>query len=185
MIEENYQDPPPIDDYTIRKLLRDGAIPARLPSVGKREITYDLKFFWSRGSADVASWGHRMYFGNYFRNPALQASSITIGPGKPFKTDSIVVLLDAPPSSEITYAIKVYNEGKENGKGRYAPGCINSKPLIDLLYKSAKECGITLPLPKFVGDTVVITCSLIPMVKDGTENLKICILKIDNIEHRK
>lgn len=185
MTEEIENDQAPIDDYTFKRMLKEGVIPSKLQK-GSREVDYDLKFYWQNGIKAQGSYNYKVYFGNYFRNPKLKVESMTIGPGKPFKTDSIVVLLD-PPKSEKAYSITVYDDRPdEKGKAtRFAPGSINSKALIELFLKTAEEMGIHISQPKKPGEILSIHCTLIPYVRNGVEDLKTCIVRIDNTDYRK
>jgi hypothetical protein len=180
-MSNNSQDEEPMDDVTFKAFLKSKAVPLKLKNTAK-ELPYDLKFYWRWQNSDgTGSWNQRIYFGNYFRLQQNKVTSMTIGPGTPFKTDTIVVILNPDPKLHPkTFAVKIKSKRAEiDPSYKTEPGFIISPPLMELLYSAAHEVGIKLPAPKKEGDTVVITCDLIPWKpKVGPANQNICILKI-------
>lgn len=181
---------PPIDDYSFNRLLHSGKVPLKLLR-GAREVDYDIKFHWTfKVKGGRGSFQHRIFFGNYFRNPQLDAVAMTLGSGKPYKTESIIILLDPDPlQHEQLFPVNAYlsQQSKTNPDRRHSiPGELRSKALIELLYKTAKEVGIPLYTPKRDGDTVSISCTLTPLPgkEKGTVDLKTCVVSIDKVEHK-
>lgn len=176
----------PIPNAHFQALLRQNMRPLKMPSNAKA-IDYDLHFVWRQAdSRGFKSAQFRIYFGNYFRNPEEPYSSITIGPGKPYKTDSVIVHLD-PPSDVVgaTYSFKPRMERKQYRTGYlyHTIGQISSKALIDKLYETAKELHIdSLVVPKKPGETVSIKCSLLPIKKGDEFDRRICVLQIDKVD---
>lgn len=174
----------PMDVFEMQRLMRSGKYPVtfvRQP----HEINYDIKFYWRNPGKGFSSGGYRIFFGNYFRDPNLNATSMTIGPGKPYKTDSVVMLLD-PPSAEHRYSILPYTEQTQHSKGRKGliPGTLASKSLMNLLFEAAKDSGIKMSAPQQPGEILSIKCKATPLIKDKVENKKILVLNIFEIDRK-
>lgn len=177
-------DEPPMDEFEMHRLMRSGGYPVTFVK-RPNEIDYDIKFYWRNPGNRFSSGGHRIFFGNYFRNPNLNATSMTIGPGKPYKTDSVVMLLD-PPSAENRYSILPYTEQNQLSKGRKGliPGTLASKSLMNLLFDAAKDSGIKLSAPQQPGEILSVKCKVTPLIKDKVENKKILVLTIFEIDRK-
>lgn len=173
----------PMDNDTFLRWLRSGKVPVRLTASGT--VNYDLKFVARNAGRTRKTNSYRIHFGQYFRDPALKATSMTLGSGTPYKTESIIVLLDPPPTNSTSWAISAYTHQKQEGRSEiFTVGDIGSRALIELLFSTAKEVGIGLYPPKKPDESLEVSCSLIPMKKGDTVDNKICILQIDEILHR-
>lgn len=183
MNTEKYEIGKPMDDLTFRHYLKSGKIPVRL-STQNDGPEYDIKFFVRNKGNRFPTNQFRIYFGNYFRLPSLKIESMSIGSGKPYKTDSIIVLLNPPSSIEKRFAVKSNWEQKTPGRNpSITVGYLDSRSVISLLLETAKEVGIPIRMPNRPSESMSMFCRLIPLVKDGVEDPYKCILQIDKTEY--
>ncbi len=182
MKDEAFKVGEPMDEETFQRFLRSGQVPLRLAKT-IATVAYDIKFHWrNRGNRFKASQ-FRIYFGKFFRESSFPIEAISIGPGTPYKTENIIVLLNPPATVEKRWDVKAFRRNETPGrKVNYTVGHIGGKSLVELFFESAAEVGINIRKPNKPSESVNIQCTLIPFGEIKESDTK-CILQIDKIEY--
>jgi hypothetical protein len=154
----------PMDDATWIKYLRQGNVPGKLAIKGKAVISYDLKFILvNQGPTRGNKISANILFGNYF-NENLQASSIAIVNGTPFKTESIVCFINPPYETVKKEAVEIDRIDNKDGV-RIRMAKEDRRKLATDFLTVAKGAGRTIAKPIKAGASIHLECSFIPVPK--------------------
>lgn len=175
----------PVDDISFARFLRSGILPIRMDGAPKY-INYDLKFIWKNESGRNRGLYARMYFGKLFRDETLGIENISIDSGVPFKTDSIIAIMNPPSTFLKRYTVKPWHLQHTEGKAPQLNGnCVNNKELLKDFFSAAKAAGYTeIDYPKKPMNSISVYCTLIPYIDKvkNPANYKMYILQIDSVE---